>query len=472
MSKQVASPHTDGAKGSLQNDHPTTTLALSAAAIVLGYALEISNGILVVPAIVLLTAAVGLCLLGVAESNDGGLDKFGDRAAAVLLLAGLCFQIYTLLTHKGVTGSLVAALVVIVTVLALAPHKKGSQVSEWSKHTWVFLLLVSHFVLGVIVIKSSPDPNIDVFLYHQKSLEALLKGIDPYAITVPNIYGHTRFYGEGIVIDGVVNMGFPYPPLSLLLSLPGYLLGGDYRYSNLAALTLSGALMAYSRPGRLSALAAGVFLSTPRVFYVLDLGWTEPHVVLLFAATVFSACRAPRYLPWVLGLLLAVKQHMVFVAPLVVVLLPPPVHWKEVAKVLGKAALLAAVINAPFVLWNVRAFIDSVIVFHLRQPFRPDSLSYLALFRAVADIQPPSWVGLALMMPASVWAARRAARTPAGFAVAVSFAYLIFFAFSKQAFCNYYFFIVGVMCCSVAASRYRDEEISVTGDRAAPEPGG
>src|SRR6185437_7177466 len=110
--------------------------------------------------------------------------------------------------------------------------------------------------------------------------------------------------------------GFPYPPLSLLLVLPGYLLG-DFRYAHLAATTLAGALIALSRPGRIATAAAALFLFTPRGFFVLEAGWTEPMAVLMLAALVFAACRAPRASPMIVGLLLVTKQYLVLAAPLV-----------------------------------------------------------------------------------------------------------------------------------------------------------
>ena len=41
--------------------------------------------------------------------------------------------------------------------------------------------------------------------------------------------------------------------------------------------------------------------------------------------------------------------------------------------------------------------------------------------------------------------------TPAGFAACGSLVFFAFFAFAKQAFCNYYFMILGFICCAVAA---------------------
>jgi hypothetical protein len=49
-----------------------------------------------------------------------------------------------------------------------------------------------------------------------------------------------------------------------------------------------------------------------------------------------------------------------------------------------------------------------------------------------------------------------APRTAAGFAGAVALTYLGFFAFNKQAFCNYYYFVLGALCSAVAALNDND----------------
>jgi hypothetical protein len=49
----------------------------------------------------------------------------------------------------------------------------------------------------------------------------------------------------------------------------------------------------------------------------------------------------------------------------------------------------------------------------------------------------------------------RVPRTAAGFAVVLGFTGLCFFAFSKQGFCNYYYFTIGMLCLAVAAANSR-----------------
>jgi hypothetical protein len=54
---------------------------------------------------------------------------------------------------------------------------------------------------------------------------------------------------------------------------------------------------------------------------------------------------------------------------------------------------------------------------------------------------------------------RFGAHRPAGFAIATALCLGLFFAFSKQAFCNYYFLVVGIICCALAALPASDNRL-------------
>ena len=110
----------------------------------------------------------------------------------------------------------------------------------------------------------------------EDAFAALRRGRNPYSLTTPNIYGDSLFYGPGLVVDGRLQVGFPYFPLGLLLVAPGQLLAGDYRYGELAAMNIAAILMAFAGPRRggsaplAGPVAAALFLTTPRIFFVLD----------------------------------------------------------------------------------------------------------------------------------------------------------------------------------------------------------
>ena len=122
-------------------------------------------------------------------------------------------------------------------------------------------------------------------------------------------------------------------------------------------------------------------------------------------------------------------------------------------RIVLKGAALAAVLTVPMFLWNPGAFMKDIFWFQIRQPFRSDALSYLAWFAQRSGMQLGSWVGFVAVLPALVLGALRAPRTPAGFAAASGLVFLAFFAFNKQAFCNFCFFMVA--CCSPPSASYR-----------------
>jgi hypothetical protein len=357
----------------------------------------------------------------------------------------------------------------LAILLAAAIAAAGLLPWHWPRHLALPILLAIHFALGVWIIRNNPIPHIDVYVFQQESCAALLNGQNPYAITFPNIYGpHAFVYGSHMKVEDRVNFGFPYMPLSLFLALPGYLIAGDHRYSQLAAMTLAAILIACARPSILSYLAALLYLFTPRSFMVLEMAWTDPFVVLLLAATVFCALRRPRFTPYILGLFLATKQYLLFVPILAILLMQSPFHWRAYLKFLAKAAAVGLLVSAPLILLDPHAFIRSAVLWQFEQPFRKDALSYLAWhawnkdalgYRAwyawnFSEHHPASRTWLAFLAAAlmSAFALRRCPRSPAGFAAAIAVVYLAFFSLNKQAFCNYYFFVIGAICCAIAAS--------------------
>src|SRR5207248_266262 len=80
-------------------------------------------------------------------------------------------------------------------------------------------------------------------------------------------------------------LSFCYPPLSILLALPGYYLAGDVRWSLLAATGLAATLLVAAGrrlglpAGHRGELGAALLLFHPLTPIVVSRGWTEPFVV-------------------------------------------------------------------------------------------------------------------------------------------------------------------------------------------------
>jgi hypothetical protein len=465
-------------------------IALSAvAAATLGLALQVNFGQIAPGALLPLGASLLASVLAVAVGRAG----LGSAAGLGVTLLSVALSFYLLLAHPpcatwpaGAERELSAFRLIVVgaaaaTVGAFVAGGRTSAAAGW-------LLVIAYVAAGLVVLRTVPQPGVDVCTFQREAADALLTGRNPYVITFADPYGPGRgFYGDGLTRDGRTTFGYPYPPLPLLLSLPGHLLG-DFRLSMLAATALAGLLLLHARPrSALGVPAVAMLLFTPRGFFVLEAGWIEPVVILALAFTIFVTCRLGpvtsraqtarhRLAPeagdapgakragvtgqssgsfWVAvaaGLLLATKQYMVLALPLLM-LLPLCGGARARWKMLAMSLAIAALMTLPPALPDWQAFVRSVVTLQFHQPFRPDALSFLVPIAAATGQTPPTWIAFAAAGGVVALCLWRAPRTPSGFALSVAAVFFAFFAFNKQAFCNYYHFVVAALCCALAAQK-------------------
>jgi hypothetical protein len=428
----------------------------TSSALALAYALYVGRGGPGVIPLVFLTVSLGLAGAAVLARTRPWLPLRGRVGR--LLGFGLAVQVALLLvwplTNPLQLGApsaywpfwlgMAAATVVLAAPLA----------GIGSRGPWRLLVLVGiHLAIGAWVIAQVPEPFIDVWIMQADGARALVDGVNPYLPIYPNIHGpDSPYYGPGLVVDGELTIGFPYPPLSLLLVLPGELLAGDPRFAHLVAIGLGALVMAAIRPGGIAMTAALLYLFTPWTFLMAAGSWTEPLVVLMLAIVVMAAVRAPRLVGPALGLLIGVKQYMILGLPLALLLLAP--DWRTRWRISWQSILVAALVTVPFALWDLGAFAWSAIGSLAVQAFRPDSLTYLAAL-------PGDWgprlglLGFVLLVPLATLIFWRAPRTPSGFAASMALMLLVFFAFSRQGSTNYHVAVIGALCCAVAASDWQ-----------------
>jgi len=315
-----------------------------------------------------------------------------------------------------------------------------------------FPVIVGLFgVASAWMLWASPDPRIDVMHLHREAALAMAHGRTPYDLHFPNLYGDTRFYGPGFATSRTIDVGSPYPPLSVVLTSLATYLVGDPRAALVAALVCS-ALLIDQLGGRAARLASLLFISSPRRYLVLEQGWTEPLMVAFLAATMVLAQRRSRWLPLGLAGLLGIKQFSVLLLPFTPFLVGEARPRRRSLRLVAGALLLVAVTALPFVLWDPQAFFRSTVLFQLAQPFRPESLNFAALWAWAhrGAVPPTTILMLGALALATLVALRRCRPTPAGFAAAGALVVLAGLAWSKQAHCNYYDLVIGLLACAVA----------------------
>jgi len=459
-------------------------VALIVAAVSVGFAIHIQDGEYTVWALELITLALLGCVAAVVWPVVPLLRLREDRGPSRLLAAAIVLQLIALfvswpgvdLPHLGryqllpFYAGLTAAFVLCVRIL--------SGTLRTSERLWFPLLLLTWLLLAGWMIASSSRPFIDVWNFQQEGADALLSGKNPYAIRFDDIYHSTRpgrqqVYGPGLVENDRTTFGFPYPPVSLLLATAGYAVAGDHRFAQALALMLAGLFVGYGQRARHAMMAAALMMLSPRTFAVLGRGWTEPFGIMLLAATVFCAMRRSIFLPLALGLFLSTKQYLVLALPLTCFLLPPGWRWRDWIALLLKSFAVAALVTLPLALWNWHEFWKATVTVQEVAPFRWDALSYLVWwgFHGHGHIVTRPSVAVVSSLVAAIGALAlglwKAPRSPAGFAAALSLLCLAFFAFNKQAFCNYYYFVIGAMCCAIGA--WQVDGVTTSTEKDAPD---
>lgn len=317
---------------------------------------------------------------------------------------------------------------------------------------WRFpVVLLVYGLLSIGLVRSWPRPGIDVWRLQEDAASHLLHGENPYAAEYPNPYQDEEFFGPEILKGGRIQ-SFPYPPLSLLLVVPGHLIG-DVRWSLLAAVLTAAALMVAAgrrlglRPGDPAELAIIAFLCHPRGWFVLEMGWTEPLLLLAVSAGVWAmAAGRGRLSGLALVMVVTLKQYgMLWMPP---AWASRRLRWRD----LLAGIVCAGLVVVPFILWGPAAFWRGVVGFHLHSPFREDSLSVLAAVKRSTGYQLSAAWGFAAA-GAAAWVVLRGPARGVSHAVLGGAAVLLaFFAFNKAAHLNYYWLAGALLALAVSTA--------------------
>lgn len=427
---------------------PGEQVAAVAVAVLLGFAIAERRGtytpeaiLYVLGALVLLAGRFGV---GIARGRAGSPRAFPAVPAVVvwaalawLGIAGLrdhALLIYGTSSWAPLRAAQWTTLGLLATYL---PFLVGER-RDGDRIRLVRFALVAAAVLAAAaaVVRIAPAPRIDVWSMQTEGARALLAGKNPFtAVGV----GATAISGPRVV-------PYVYPPAQVLLSVPGYLLG-DVRYSMVAGLLACGiALRAIARrlapdaPSLAQDAPAFLVWLQPKAGFVIEQGWTEPLALGLALAAAASHLHGRRWLAAVLlGLAVASKQQMIWLAILV------PVLLRFEPRQIALAGAVAAATVLPFLLADPAALKLCLFDYQRLLPPRKDGLVF-GRWAGEFFHRPMPGALPAFVLAGSVVAAAlaRLPRSPAALGLAAAAAYLVFSAFNKWAFTNYYFFVAGL----------------------------
>ena len=410
-----------------------------------------------------LTAALAACALGIfwhdrpmPPPDEIFLVRMGGQNPTLPLLWLSCFlQLFVLCVRYTILSPFFAMLAILCAFRCrLWLHQKEQPKSE----NFLDILLLAVFLCtAILLIRATDNILADVMIFQRDSVRALLTGHNPYALTfsLPEP-ASAAFYAPGIVVDGRTQFGYPYLPTSLLWVTPFQLFAGDFRFGHLAALTIALLCIGNFQRTRTARLAAMALAFSTPTFFVLQIGWTEPVSAMLFCTFLWLHARYSDSRPaenWAFGWLLASKQYLVLMLPLLLILptnyrsIEGKIQWRQIISIV----FITAIAVLPFLIWNPNAFLNSAYLLHLRQQLRADALSYPVFLQNWSALHLPTMLGFVLPVGALWFCGKYAPRSSAGFAASAALVHFIFFAFNKQAFTNYYFFVLAILYCGIAA---------------------
>jgi hypothetical protein len=438
------------------------------AAVLLAIALSVSAGMYHFHGLVLVACASLAALAG--TLLPAPLPPDVRPATAILALGIAASWVLDLLYLPGILVNparlgmfrplLVAAGVVLLTYAWRGIPRVVARVR--------FPLLVALGVgLAATVILASPRPSIDVWVLQQLGANGLLDGHDPYRLLYPNIYGPGTPYLDPSLLtpDGRFITAYPYMPLVLLLDVPGFILG-DVRWTMLAAMAGSALLIGRLGKGaRAAELAGALLLFQPQTWMVGEMAWTDPLalagvLLVALATTRLSPGLEEGTLPWrawvlpgvAAGLAVSTKQYVPLLAAPFLLLVPRGARLRAAALATG----IAIAIVLPFLVLDPSGLLRGVVEFQLRQPFREDALSVPALVYRLGGPKLPPWPAF-LIAGATLAATLSRGITPGRLMLGVAATWIAFVSFNKQAFANYYWLGVGLLCAAVALFAAPDE---------------
>ncbi len=380
------------------------------------------------------------------------------RRLSVLLLwfAGLLAFDHRLLyaASPGLLPALLWALfgLAVLTVLLIFPRAPRKR----SGLGILVLMTLGAIAARALVLLISEEPHIDVFHTARRAAEHLLAGRNPYAQSYQDIYAGRFDYAPGMV----------YWPGALLPETLAHGLLGDIRYAFIlaeliAAASIAGLCRRAGHDELTAALSGVVWLLFPVSLFVLEQAWIDPLLLagLLSALWAIRSDR-PILAGTALGFALAAKQYGLL--PVVLIIAAFPLARSRSA--LGGMLAVFGLLMAPFALADPAAFWSATISTPLSQAMRPDAFTWVALlFRETGARWPGAlsavlYLGVMAMFTVRLIKSKRA--SVSGCCHAIVAVYSMVFLLGKQAFCNYYALLAGVLLACICTEDAESLELS------------
>lgn len=315
------------------------------------------------------------------------------------------------------------------------------------KHNFSILVLIA-ITLRAFMIISSPSPYIDVFEKLTQSAKLIIFFKSPYQLIFPQMY-------KGIIPDAFVHL-----PAVFLFLTPSFYLFSDIRFAYLlfdllVALLIAKKLNFKKDNSSLPRVFSLLYLYNPISLFVLEQSWLEPLLLGLIFLTVYFYHKKTNYYPLTYGILLATKT-----------IITPGIFYFSLLKKFNFRKMLTSVLIASFLILPVAAigFNDFLadIFFAFFSKSRNSApikiaLTFPNLLKNLTGIDYLKIKSIKILiliqslilfyLPLIITKFKKV--SPSKLLHLLAAAYLGFYFFAFQAFCNYYYFVNNLILFSI-----------------------
>lgn len=324
-------------------------------------------------------------------------------------------------------------LVVIVSFWILHLLKEDN---KW----WKFFLVGISSLFLFFVVYVALNPGIDTFHYMEIAAEEFINNRNPYLVSFADYYNgkYKDVYGGKYV--------FNYWPISLYLCSFSKLIFSDVRYIMVIFQLFLGIVLLMNscrnRNHKVWLYFYLLWILNPVVAFVNIQAWVDAFAPLFLLLTVVFLQRKKFLVSaFALGLLASIKLYYCFTVPFMLIFI-----WSHQKKFFLKYVALTffgfIVTFVPFLLLSPNELFYNTVIYFTKSQLRLESLSYTAYLKYFHNID-LSRIGLLLSILFLLLGYAKSFLKKLNLLQVLqvmNFSYLAFFLFSKQAFCNYYYY--------------------------------
>jgi len=345
---------------------------------------------------------------------------------------------------------IISLLILIVGIISFFKH-----IPFFSKFNF-YILCISVFIIDILIIYWGGKPPIDVYYHLKEGVEYFLSFANPYSQSYTQIYSpklvKAYYYDDPIFLKYVPFISIP--PVGFAFYTIGYVLG-DIRIINAIVFCISPFLLKDACNKLLPNLPDDsrkklsiIPLLYPAQLHLIYHAWTETSIgffIILFIYFYLKDKKIASYIS--LGILLSLKQTgVIYLLPFLFIM--DLKDWKFYF-ITGGIVLFPLLLYA---LWNLKDFVNSIILFEIRQPYRPDSIGIASFLANIFNIKVYKAVsyGTILLTSLIISILYSIKKKPMMYAEKYKIKYMLYVVlflvsnlvvYSKQSFLNQYYFM-------------------------------